>query len=81
MLIPAYGSQMVQKLINIVMVDGKKSIARVIVYDAIDILIKKAQGDKNKALDLFYKGFEQLIPLLKCVHEELVVACIRFLWK
>lgn len=62
---PRYGSAMVQKLINVIMVDGKKNIAREIVYDAIDILIKKAQGDKNKALDLFYKGFEQLIPLVE----------------
>ena len=62
---PRYGSQMVQKLINIVMVDGKKSIARTIVYDAIDLLMKKTQGDKNKALDIFYKGFEQLIPLVE----------------
>lgn len=62
---PRYGSQMVQKLINVIMERGKKNIARDIVYDAIDILIKKAQGDKNKALDLFYKGFEQIIPLVE----------------
>ena len=35
---PRYGSQMIQKLINVVMDDGKKSIAREIVYDAIDII-------------------------------------------
>jgi len=62
---PRYGSAMVQKLINVIMEDGKKNVAREIVYDSIDILIKKAQGDKNKALDLFYKGFEQLIPLVE----------------
>ncbi len=62
---PRYGSQMIQKLINIVTKDGKKSIARTIVYDAINLLIKKNQGDKNKALDLFYKGFEQLVPLVE----------------
>lgn len=62
---PRFGSAMVQKLINIILKDGKKNVAREIVYDAIDILIKKSQGDKNKALDLFYKGFEQLIPLVE----------------
>jgi small subunit ribosomal protein S7 len=62
---PRFGSQMIQKLINIVMDDGKKSIARTIVYDAIDLLVKKSQGDKNKALDTFYKGLEQLIPLVE----------------
>lgn len=62
---PRYGSQMIQKLINIIMEDGKKNIARTIVYDAIDVLLKKAQGDKNKALDIFYRGLEQLIPLVE----------------
>jgi small subunit ribosomal protein S7 len=62
---PRYGSQMIQKLINIIMEQGKKNVARAIVYDAIDLLIKKTQGDKNKALDIFYKGLEQLIPLVE----------------
>ena len=33
-----YGSKLVQQLINKVMVDGKKSTAEKIVYDALDIL-------------------------------------------
>lgn len=62
---PRYGSQVIQKLINVVMDDGKKSIARTIVYDSLDFLIKKSQGDKNKALDTFYKALDQLIPLIE----------------
>ena len=38
---PVYGSELVQKLTNIVMRKGKKNIARKIVYDALDILDKK----------------------------------------
>ena len=48
--------RLIQKFINIIMWRGKKNAARTIVYDAIDILIKKSQGDNEKALDLFYKA-------------------------
>ena len=43
----AYGSELIQKFINVVMWRGKKNVARTIVYDAIDILIKKAGGDQE----------------------------------
>lgn len=62
---PVYGSDLIQKLINVVMTQGKKSIARGIVYDAIDVLIKKNQGDQEKALTVFHKSFEKLIPLIE----------------
>lgn len=62
---PVYGSELVQKLINVVMWRGKKNAARTIVYDALDILTKKAQGDKNKALELFNKSFGQLMPAVE----------------
>ena len=57
-----YQSETVQKLINIIMEQGKKNIARTIVYDAMDILIKKMGGDKDKGLKLFLKAVEQLVP-------------------
>ena len=60
-----FGSELVQKLINIVMWRGKKSIARAIVYDAIDVLIKKSNGDEAKGLNVFYKAFDQLIPAIE----------------
>ena len=44
---------------------GKKNIARRIVYDAIDVLVKKAGGDELKGLETFNKGFEQLIPVVE----------------
>lgn len=37
-----YGSREVEKLINVVMWRGKKSIARQIVYDALEVLDKKS---------------------------------------
>ena len=57
-----YQSETVQKLINIIMEQGKKNIARTIVYDAMDILTKKMGGDKDKGLKLFLKAVEQIVP-------------------
>ena len=36
-----YGSKLVQQVINKVMVDGKKSTAEKIVYEALDILARR----------------------------------------
>ncbi len=57
-----YHSETVQKLINVIMWGGRKNAARTIVYDALDILVKKAGGDKDKGLSLFVKALEQIIP-------------------
>ncbi len=62
---PKYGSETVQKLINIVMWRGKKNAARTIVYDAFDLLVKKMQGDQDKALKLFNKAIDQIVPILE----------------
>jgi len=62
---PRYNSELIQKLINVVMVDGKKSIARRIVYESIDGLLKKAGGDKEKALKIFHRAFEQVVPAVE----------------
>lgn len=62
---PCYGSPLIQKLINIVMERGKKSIARGIVYDAMDVLAKKSGGSKEKTLMIFNKAFEQIVPFVE----------------
>lgn len=62
---PVYGSELVQKFINVVMEQGKKSIARRIVYDALTVLGEKSGGNKDKALELFGHAFEQIMPLIE----------------
>lgn len=57
-----YNSETVQKLINVIMWGGRKNAARTIVYDALDILVKKTGGDKDKGLSLFLKALDQIIP-------------------
>ncbi len=60
-----YNSELVQKLINIVMWRGKKTVATTIVYEAMEMLTKKAGGDRQKGLEFFYKAFDQAIPVVE----------------
>ena len=62
---PKFGSELIQKFINVIMERGKKNTARRIVYEAIDGLLKKAGGDQEKALKLFNKAFEQVTPVIE----------------
>jgi small subunit ribosomal protein S7 len=57
-----YGSKLVQQLINKVMVDGKKSTAEKIVYDALEILAKRTNQDPVPALE---ESIKQLTPVLE----------------
>ena len=57
-----YGSKLVQQLINKVMVDGKKSTAEKIVYDALEMLAKRTNQDPVPALE---ESIKQLTPVLE----------------
>jgi len=59
-----YNSELLQKLINVVMERGKKEIARKIVYEAMDVLEKKS-GSPEKAVQLFNKAFQSLVPMVE----------------
>lgn len=60
-----YESPLIQKFINVVMKQGKKSIARSIVYQAMDVLVKKSNGDKDKGLKMFQRAFENIVPVIE----------------
>ena len=45
---PKYGDRLVTKLVNVVMLDGKKSTAEAIVYGALDIVQQRANEDPIK---------------------------------
>jgi len=57
-----YGSRLVQQLINKVMVDGKKSTAEKIVYEALEMLAKRTNQDPVPALE---ESIKQLTPVLE----------------
>ena len=59
---PVHRSRLVQQVINKVMLDGKKSTAEGIVYDALAILSEKTGKDPVEALEISLKA---LTPALE----------------
>ena len=59
---PLYNSKVVTKLINNVMLDGKKGVAQKIVYDAFSIIEEK-QG--QNPLEVFNEALENIMPVLE----------------
>jgi len=59
---PRYNDLLVEKLINCVMWDGKKSIASRIVYNALELVEKKV---KEEGLKVFYKALDNVKPELE----------------
>lgn len=59
---PVYNSQLVTRLINKVMYDGKKGIAQKIVYEAFNEV--EAKSGKN-ALEAFQAALENIMPVLE----------------
>ena len=59
---PIYNSKVVTKLINRIMLDGKKGKAQTILYDAFDIVKEKTGEDP---LVVFNKALENIKPLLE----------------
>ena len=57
-----YNSVLVTKLVNSVMLDGKKGVAQKVVYGAFDI-IKEKTG--NEPLDVFTQAMENIMPVLE----------------
>ena len=59
---PVYGSVTVAKLINSIMLDGKKGTAQAIVYGAFD-MIKEQTGEEP--LEVFEKAMSNIMPVLE----------------
>ena len=59
---PVYGSKVVTKLVNQVMIDGKRSIAQTIVYDAFNTMVEKLGQD---AMTIFNQAMENVKPVLE----------------
>ena len=59
---PVYNSKVVTKLVNNIMLNGKKSVAQKIVYDAFDIIKEKEQRDP---LEVFEEALNNIMPVLE----------------
>ena len=59
---PVYNSKLVTKLINNIMLDGKKGVAQKIVYDAFAMVEEKSG---QNALEVFVAALENVMPVLE----------------
>ncbi len=59
---PVYGSKVVTKFINAIMLDGKKSIAQKVMYGALERIESKT-GEKG--IDVFNKALENIKPVME----------------
>ncbi|MDR0819661.1 MAG: 30S ribosomal protein S7 [Oscillospiraceae bacterium] len=59
---PVYNSVLVSKLVNSIMLDGKKGVAQKVVYGAFDIIGEKSG---QPPLDVFVKALENVMPSLE----------------
>ena len=59
---PLYNSKLVTRLVNSIMLDGKKGVAQKIVYGAFDIVRDKTGKDP---LEAFEQAMENIMPVLE----------------
>ena len=59
---PIYNSKLVTRLINKIMIDGKRGVAQTILYNAFDIIEVKTE---RKPMEVFEQALENVMPLLE----------------
>ena len=59
---PKFGDQLVTRFVNMMMWDGKKSVAFRIFYDAIDIVDQKKTDEEKSALELWKDALTNVMP-------------------
>ena len=59
---PVHGSKVLTKFINAIMLDGKKSVAQKVIYQALERIESKS-GEKG--IDVFDKAIENIKPLME----------------
>ena len=59
---PRYNDQLVTRFVNMLMWDGKKSVAFKVFYDAIDIVDEKKTDEEKTALELWKDALSNVMP-------------------
>ncbi|MCP4089123.1 MAG: 30S ribosomal protein S7 [Gammaproteobacteria bacterium] len=62
---PKHGSQRLTKFINMIMKDGKKSVAENIVYDALTTISEKSGQTEEQAVELLGQALENVKPMVE----------------
>ena len=59
---PRFNDQLVTRFVNMMMWDGKKSVAFKIFYDAMDIVEEKKNNDEKTALEVWKDALSNVMP-------------------
>ena len=59
---PRFNDQLVTRFVNNLMLDGKKSVAFKVFYDALDIVEQRKQDEEKTALELWKEGLSNVMP-------------------
>ncbi len=59
---PRFSDQLVTRFVNMMMWDGKKSVAFKVFYDAIDIVEEKKTDEEKTALELWKDALSNVMP-------------------
>ncbi|MGI9527592.1 MAG: 30S ribosomal protein S7 [Weeksellaceae bacterium] len=59
---PKFGDQLVTRFVNMLMLDGKKSVAFKVFYDAIEIVDQRKEDPEQDALELFKEALTNVMP-------------------
>lgn len=69
---PKYGDKMLSKFINCIMLDGRKTSAQRVVYDALDLIETKLQGNAEAeaegikdGLEIFHRAINNVKPFVE----------------
>ena len=62
---PKFNDVLVTRFVNDLMVDGKKSIAYAIFYDALEIMSGRLKSDEVAPLDVWKKALENVTPAVE----------------
>jgi small subunit ribosomal protein S7 len=59
---PKFNDKLVTRFVNMLMLDGKKSISLKIFYDALDIVENKKQDSEKSSLEIWKEGLSNVMP-------------------
>lgn len=59
---PKFGSVKIAKFVNIIMLDGKKSVAESVIYGALDVMAQKGRGEP---VELLEKALDNVAPMVE----------------
>ena len=62
---PKYGSELLAKFMNMIMNDGKKSVAERIIYGALDRISEKGTAETTQSLEVLEQALENVKPMVE----------------